>query len=146
MTRAGDVYDLQRFLDAQARPYANVLEELRAGEKTSHWMWFIFPQLKGLGSSFYANYFGIGSLAEARAYLAHAVLGARLRECVALVLAAAAAGRDVTLILGEIDALKFKSSMTLFALAAPDEPLFAQALDALYDGERDTQTLRRLSL
>jgi uncharacterized protein (DUF1810 family) len=144
MTRTSDIYDLQRFVDAQARPYPAVLAELRAGEKTSHWVWFIFPQLKGLGSSFNAMYFGIGSLAEARAYLAHEVLGPRLIECVSLLLAAGTAQPDIERILGEIDALKFKSSMTLFALAAPGEPLFVQALQAFYGGERDEQTVRRL--
>jgi uncharacterized protein (DUF1810 family) len=122
-----DPFDLKRFVDAQARVYDRVLAELRAGEKTSHWIWFIFPQRKGLGRSFNSTYFGIGSLDEARAYLAHELLSTRLRECVALVLAELDRGSALADILGDLDAQKFKSCLSLFSTAAPDDPLFTAA-------------------
>ena len=137
-----DQFGLQRFVDAQARNYAEALAELRRGRKTSHWMWYVFPQVAGLGSSAMARTYAIGSLAEARAYLAHPVLGPRLREVVAAVLAVQ--GRTAHEIFGGPDDLKLRSSLTLFARAAPDEPLFRQALDQYFAGEPDARTLERL--
>ncbi len=138
-----DAYDLQRFVDAQQRAWAQVHAELAAGAKRSHWMWFVFPQLRGLGRSAMAEHYGIGSLAEAQAYARHPLLGARLRECTALLLAAPA-GRGARAILGDVDALKLRSSMTLFACAAPDEPLFTRALERFFDGQPDERTLALL--
>ncbi len=132
-------HHLDRFIDAQEGIYAGVLRELRAGRKTSHWMWFVFPQLKELGRSDMAKFYGIASLDEARAYAAHPLLGARLRECTGLV--NAHAGTPADTILGHVDALKLRSSMTLFGEAAPDEALFAAALAAFYGGEPDRETL-----
>ncbi|BDB42532.1 MULTISPECIES: DUF1810 domain-containing protein [Mycobacterium] len=138
-------FDLQRFVDAQARVYDDVVEELRAGRKRSHWMWFVFPQLRGLGSSPTAVHFGIASLDEARAYLAHPVLGPRLRECVALV--NAVQGRSVGQIFGWPDDLKLRSSMTLFAHAAGNENEgFLALLDKYFGGAQDPLTLQRLNL
>jgi uncharacterized protein (DUF1810 family) len=131
-------YDLDRFLDAQAHVYAGALEELRGGRKTGHWIWFIFPQIAGLGHSGMSQRFAISSLDEARAYLAHPILGARLRECAGAVLAAT--GRSADEILGSIDATKLRSSMTLFHRAAPDEPMFSNVLDQLYGGVADPMT------
>jgi uncharacterized protein (DUF1810 family) len=135
--------DLERFVDAQASVYESVRSELRAGRKQSHWMWFVFPQLRGLGRSSTAHYYGLASAAEARAYLAHPVLGARLRECVELVLAVGA--RTAHEIFGSPDDLKFRSSMTLFSHVAPEEPQFQRALDKYYGGEPDPLTLDQLS-
>lgn len=135
--------DLTRFLTAQAPIYPAVLRELRAGRKTSHWMWFIFPQLQGLGRSETARFFGIAGLAEARAYAAHPVLGARLVECTRLLLGVE--GRSATEILGDIDALKLRSCLTLFAHAAPAEPAFRAALERYYGGEEDPATLALLT-
>jgi len=134
-------YDLDRFVAAQDGVYAAVLDELRAGSKRSHWIWFVFPQLRGLGRSATAQRYGISSLEEARDYLAHPVLGPRLRECAALL--ATRAGRSATEILGYPDDLKVHSSMTLFARAGgPDDAaLFRSVLDAFYDGAEDTGTL-----
>jgi len=137
-----DAFDLQRFVDAQARNYDDALAELRAGRKASHWMWYVFPQSAGLGRSAMAQTYAIGSLAEARAYLAHPVLGPRLRDCVAAALAVQ--GRTAHQIFGSPDDLKFRSSLTLFARAAPGEPLFGQALDRYFGGEPDPATLRIL--
>jgi uncharacterized protein (DUF1810 family) len=137
-----DRYNLQRFIEAQEPIYERVLAELRAGAKVSHWMWFIFPQLKGLGRSSTADYFGIASLAEAKAYWQHPVLGRRLRECTELVLAVE--GKTVHEIFGSPDDLKFHSCVTLFEQAAPEELLFACALDKYFQGQRDNQTLRLL--
>jgi uncharacterized protein (DUF1810 family) len=137
-----DPHELQRFVDAQNPVYEQVQQELERGEKTSHWMWFVFPQLEGLGSSPMAKRFAIRSLAEAVAYLAHPVLGGRLRECTRLVLNVE--GRDVTEIFGSPDDLKFRSCMTLFARAAPTERLFQDALDGYFGGEPDALTLRML--
>jgi uncharacterized protein (DUF1810 family) len=123
-----DPFDLQRFVDAQAPIYSRVVEELRRGQKQSHWMWFIFPQLAGLGHSAMAQRFAISSREEAVAYLAHDVLGPRLRECTALV--NAVEGRTILKILGSPDDLKFCSSMTLFNAVASD-PEFAEALSKL---------------
>lgn len=135
---------LQRFVDAQnqADTYERALSELRAGRKTGHWMWFVFPQIAGLGHSPTAMTYAISSLEEARAYLAHPLLGARLRECTrALTELDGASAVDV---LGTVDAMKLRSSMTLFARAAPDEPLFRQVLDRYFVGAADEATERRL--
>jgi uncharacterized protein (DUF1810 family) len=123
--------------------YDVALRELRAGHKTSHWMWFVFPQIAGLGRSATAQHYALTGVAHAQAYLAHPVLGPRLRECCAALLALEA--RDAAAVLGSIDAQKLRSSMTLFALAAPDEPLFAQVLDRWYGGEQDPLTLAQAS-
>ena len=137
-----DPFDLQRFLDAQAPVYPAVLRELRAGCKQSHWMWFIFPQLAGLGHSTMAQRFAISSREEAAAYLNDEVLGFRLRECMALV--NAVEGRTIGDILGNPDDLKFQSSMTLFG-AISSEPEFAKAIAQFYGGMRDQRTLDLLA-
>jgi uncharacterized protein (DUF1810 family) len=136
--------DLERFVAAQAPVYDSVLEELRRGRKTGHWMWFVFPQLAGLGRSETSRYFAIASLDEARAYLDHPVLGPRLRECAALLLAGPE--RSAEAVFGPIDALKLRSSMTLFRRAAPDDPLFRAVLDAFYGGIPDEATDRLLAM
>lgn len=134
---------LHRFIDAQQGTYAQALRELHAGDKQSHWMWFIFPQLAGLGRSATARFYGIADLAEAQAYLADPVLGARLGECTDAMLGWAGK-RSAAEILGHIDALKFASSMTLFE-AAGGRLRLEDALDSFYGGERDGQTLAMLS-
>jgi uncharacterized protein (DUF1810 family) len=130
--------ELARFVEAQNGVYAGVLEELRRGQKTGHWMWFIFPQVAGLGQSAMSQRYAIGSLDEARAYLAHPILGARLRECAQLVVTI----RDRTAeeILGQIDARKLRSSATLFHLAAPDEAAFTDILERYFGGVADPAT------
>jgi uncharacterized protein (DUF1810 family) len=140
-----DPYRLERFLLAQDRAgaYDRAVAELRAGSKRSHWMWFVFPQIAGLGSSPMAREFAIGSLAEARAYLAHPVLGPRLAEC-ARILTAAAEGTSASQILGPVDAMKLRSSMTLFAAAAPEEQMFTDVLARYFDSQLDQATLERL--
>jgi uncharacterized protein (DUF1810 family) len=135
-------YDLDRFLAAQEHVYDGVLEELRRGRKTGHWIWFIFPQVAGLGHSAMSQHFAINSLNEARAYLAHPVLGTRLRECAGVVLATR--GRTAEEIFGSTDAMKLRSCMTLFHRAAPDEPVFVQVLDRYYGGGADEATDARL--
>ncbi len=140
---AHDPFDLKRFVDAQAPVYDKVLEELRRGRKRSHWMWFVFPQLRGLGSSPTAVHYGISSLEEARAYLRHELLGPRLRECTRLV--NEVPGRSAAEIFGSPDDLKLCSSMTLFARAAEDNGDFLALLDKYYDGEQDPLTLERLT-
>jgi uncharacterized protein (DUF1810 family) len=137
-----DTHDLARFVQAQEPVYEQVLAELRDGHKRSHWMWFIFPQLAGLGHSAMARHFAIASLQEAQAYLAHPVLGARLRECARLVLAVQE--RSVHGIFGSPDDLKFRSSMTLFSRAGPAEPVFEQCLLKYFGGQGDPQTLALL--
>jgi uncharacterized protein (DUF1810 family) len=137
-----DPFDLERFVEAQAPSYPSALAELRAGAKRSHWMWFVFPQVVGLGSSPMAQRFGISGLPEARAYLEHPLLGARLRECATALLDFGTS--DPVQVLGGVDALKLRSSMTLFALARPDEPLFQDVLDRFYDGEQDPATVTTL--
>lgn len=139
-----DSYNLERFVRAQAGIYDLALSELRAGEKRGHWMWFIFPQIKGLGMSEMSVYFAIYSLGEARAYLAHPVLGPRLQECVEAVLAAQVSGADV--IFGYLDDMKFRSSMTLFARASEAGSVFERALVQYFDGIADEATLRQLGL
>ena len=138
-----DIYNLQRFLDAQERIYDTVLNELRAGRKASHWMWFIFPQIAGLGHSAMAQRFAIGSLDEAKAYLQHPILGPRLRTCTQLVLGMN--GRSAEEIFGYPDHLKFRSCMTLFLTAATDNTIFKNALFKYFDGKPDTLTLDLLS-
>ncbi|MEX0626609.1 MAG: DUF1810 domain-containing protein [Chloroflexota bacterium] len=130
--------DLDRFVTAQEPVYARVLAELRQGRKTSHWMWFIFPQIAGLGQSPMSERFAIHSIEEARAYLVHRVLGPRLRECAAAVLALKDRAAEDTF--GPIDAKKLRSSMTLFHRAAPTEPLFRQVLDGWFAGMPDDKT------
>ena len=134
--------DLTRFLRAQATDYTTALSELRQGRKTSHWMWYIFPQLKGLGRSYTADYFGISGLAEARAYVADPILGPRLSEAAQALLMHP--DKTAPEILGYTDALKLRSSMTLFREAAPEIPVFAQVLQTFFDGTSDTLTLRLL--
>ena len=136
-------FDLDRFVTAQQDVYAQALAELREGRKRSHWMWFVFPQLAGLGRSETARYYGIDSSAEARAYLDHPLLGSRLRECTQAMLAHGRLGAEA--ILGAVDAIKFRSSMTLFEAVAPDRGLFAEALLVFYCGRRDGATLERLA-
>lgn len=138
-----DPHDLARFLEVQERSYETALEELRRGQKRTHWMWFIFPQLAGLGHSVMAQRYAISGLDEARAYLAHPILGARLRECTAALLQLGE--RSPEDVLGGIDALKLRSSMTLFARAAPDERLFPRVLEQWYGGQTDPLTARRLA-
>ena len=135
---------LDRFLDAQRDDYAAALAEVRRGRKTSHWMWYIFPQIAGLGQSSTARYYSIRDLEEAREYYAHPVLGQRLREISGALLELR--GSDPVAVFGGIDSMKLKSSMTLFAVAAPDDPLFQQVLDKYYGGEQDVLTLRILGV
>ena len=135
-------FDLQRFVEAQDGVWPRVRGELAAGAKTSHWMWFVFPQLRGLGRSAMALHFGLASGDEARAYWRHPLLGARLKEGSQLVLAVA--GRSALQIFGPPDDLKFRSCMTLFEAVTPDEPVFARALEKYFGGERDARTLELL--
>ena len=137
-----DPYNLRRFVEAQEPVYAQVCSELRQGRKTSHWMWFIFPQIRGLGSSETARYFAIANRQEATAYAAHPVLGTRLRECTGLVLQVD--DKSVEQIFGYPDNLKFHSSMTLFAGTAEDNQVFLDALKKYFSGALDPQTLSRL--
>jgi uncharacterized protein (DUF1810 family) len=136
---SADPFDLQRFVTAQEPVFTAAVEELRTGRKRSHWMWFVFPQLRGLGSSSTAQLYGIGSLDEARSYLAHAILGPRLCHCTEVVLGIQS--RSLNAIFGSPDDLKFCSSMTLFAIAAGDPAsLFHQAIDRFCDGRLDQRT------
>jgi uncharacterized protein (DUF1810 family) len=135
-------FNLERFVNAQDGVYSTALAELRAGHKRSHWMWFIFPQIAGLGRSEMAQRYAIRSADEAAAYLAHPLLGARLRECTAAVLMHE--DLDVDTIFGDPDNLKFHSSMTLFADVAPDQAIFQDCLDRFFDGRMDAATLERL--
>jgi len=138
-----DAFDLERFVTAQAPVYPTVLAELETGRKRTHWMWFVFPQLRGLGSSPMSTFYGIGSLDEARAYLAHSLLGTRLERCTRTVLEVPA--RSLHAIFGSPDDLKFQSSMTLFALGASDPAsIFHKALDQMCGGTLDAQTLKLL--
>jgi uncharacterized protein (DUF1810 family) len=136
---ASTTHDLQRFIDAQEPVYDEVCAELADGRKTSHWIWFIFPQLRALGRSGTAKRFGIADLAEAEAYAAHPLLGRRLRDCARMVLQVQ--GRSAHQIFGSPDDLKLRSCMTLFERAAPQEPVFAQVLERYYGAERDRLTL-----
>jgi uncharacterized protein (DUF1810 family) len=136
----GNPNELERFVTAQARVFEAVLDELRAGRKRTHWMWFIFPQLRDLGQSARARFYGVASLGEARAYLAHPLLGLRLDLCIRTVLAIE--GRSLHAIFGSPDDMKFRSSMTLFALAATDDgDVFREALDRYCEGRMDERTL-----
>lgn len=137
-----DPFDLQRFVAAQDSVYAQVKAELAAGAKASHWMWFVFPQLTGLGRSATARHYGLASIAEALAYWRHPVLGARLKECCDRVLSVD--GSTARQIFGATDELKFCSCLTLFERAAPTESVFGQLLDRYYRGERDAATLQML--
>jgi uncharacterized protein (DUF1810 family) len=137
-----DPFNLQRFVDAQEPIYEQVRRELRAGRKESHWMWYVFPQIAGLGSSPTSVRFALSSLAEASAYLAHPILGPRLKECATLALDVK--GRAAREIFGPIDEMKFRSSMTLFARSAPSEDLFQRCLDKYFAGSPDPATLARL--
>jgi uncharacterized protein (DUF1810 family) len=132
-----DPFQLARFTEAQGGVYSRAVAELRRGRKTSHWMWFVFPQISGLGQSATSRRYAITSLAEAQAYLAHPVLGPRLREC-ASILVETPRGADQ--VFGGIDAMKLRSSMTLFQHADPGEPLFRQVLDLYFDGASDPAT------
>ena len=139
-----DTFDLERFVTAQEPVFATVLTELKAGQKRTHWMWFVFPQLRGLGSSSMATFFGVGSLFEARAYLKHPVLGLRLKLCTQTVLDVP--GRSAHQIFGSPDDLKLHSSMTLFAEAADDPAsVFHLALERWWNGAADGKTLQLLS-
>ena len=141
MAPANDPYDLDRFVRAQATDYDRALSELRDGEKRSHWMWYIFPQIEGLGTSPMSERYSIKSAAEARAYLDHPVLGPRLRECAAIV--RDIVGRSALEILGSPDDQKLRSCATLFA-AVSDDDVFEQVLRKYFDGQPDKETLRRL--
>jgi len=135
-------FDLDRFVQAQDPVYSTVLAELRAGHKRTHWMWFVFPQIAGLGSSAMAQRYAIASTDEAAAYLAHPVLGRRLRECAGIVAALNAGSAGA--IFSHPDELKFHSSMSLFADVAPDEAVFQTCIDKYFDGEPDPETVARL--
>jgi uncharacterized protein (DUF1810 family) len=142
MAAPDDPYDLQRFVDAQNGVYESVINELRAGRKRSHWIWFVFPQIQGLGRSPTAMRFAIASADEARAYLAHELLGPRLRECARLV--SQIDGRSIEEIFGWPDHLKVRSSMTLFARSTDDNGDFLAVLEKFYGGEEDPATLAKL--
>lgn len=137
-----DLFNLQRFLDTQESAYNAAIEELRNGKKHSHWIWYVFPQLKGLGYSAASNFYGLSGLAEARAYLAHPVLGFRLLEAIRMLLTHRYLNAEQ--ILGELDALKFRSCLTLFSLADPSEKIFIDALKNFFDGELDVRTIKLL--
>lgn len=138
-----DLYHLQRFVDAQDPVYEQVCAELRSGRKRTHWMWFVFPQLRGLGRSEMAFRYGIDSLAEAQAYLSHPVLGPRLIDCTRLVMLSP--HRSIDDIFGDPDDMKFHSSMTLFSRAAPPTQIFQQALEQYFGGAADRRTMDRLT-
>jgi uncharacterized protein (DUF1810 family) len=140
---SGDPFDLQRFVDAQDPVYAAVLEELEAGRKRGHWMWYVFPQVEGLGGSAMAQAYAIGSREEAAAYAAHPILGARLRECTGRVLAVN--GRTAEQIFSYPDYLKFRSCMTLFEQCAAEPEVFRAALVKYFDGQPDALTLEILN-
>ena len=143
MDSSSDPFDLNRFVEAQAPVYHRVVEELRGGRKRSHWIWFVFPQLSGLGSSPMAARYAISSLEEARAYLRHDLLGQRLHECTELV--NQVRGRSIAQIFGSPDDLKLCSSMTLFARATDDNQDFVTLLRKYYDGQQDPLTVARLT-
>ena len=139
----GMPYDLERFLRAQERDYEGALRELRAGRKRSHWIWYVFPQLRGLGYSRMSEYYGIDGLGEARAYVKEPTLRARLLQVTKTLLDLP--GNDPTVVMGHPDDLKLRSCMTLFCLAAPGEPAFRQVLDKYFGGEKDPRTLELLA-
>jgi uncharacterized protein (DUF1810 family) len=134
-----DPFNLNRFVEAQAKDYPRALAELRAGKKQTHWIWYVLPQLRGLGSSSMANFYGIGSVREAEAYLAHPVLGPRLRECVAAM--NALDGPSAATVLGRIDAAKFRSCLTLFRSVDPKNAAISEALDKFFAGVQDEKSL-----
>jgi uncharacterized protein (DUF1810 family) len=138
-----DLFNLERFVAAQKSVYSTVIEELESGTKISHWMWFIFPQVEGLGKTETAKYYAIKSLDEAKSYVAHPLLGKRLQECIELVLDID--GKSANAVFGYPDNLKFKSSMTLFLVAAPHIDLFQRAINKYYDGQRDRVTIQILN-
>ncbi len=138
-----DPYNLARFVQAQASDYERALGELRAGKKRTHWSWYILPQLQGLGSSGMSTFYAIKSIAEARAYIGHPLLGPRLKECVAAM--NALPGVSATQVLGDVDAAKFRSCLTLFSQVEGLESLFGQALNRYFQGEPDRQTLALLA-
>ncbi len=142
VTDMDDPYNLQRFVNAQNPVFEQACSELREGRKKGHWMWFVFPQLEGLGHSWTARRFGISSRQEAEAYLQHSILGPRLRECTRLV--NLVEGRSIEQIFGYPDNLKFRSSMTLFARVASDNEVFVNALQKYFCGQSDRLTLERL--
>lgn len=142
MINSNQLFDLSRFIEAQADCYTTVLAELKNGQKRTHWMWFIFPQLDGLGHSATAKYYALKNLEEARQYLAHPLLGKRLLECSAAVLAVQ--GRSILEIMGKPDNLKLNSSMTLFAQLATGDSVFNDVIEKYYDGKQDTKTLQLL--
>ena len=137
-----DHFDLNRFIEAQNSAYASAVEELSRGRKTGHWIWYVFPQIAGLGHSHMSRRYAITSPEEARAYAKHPVLGPRLAECIQLVMAVE--GKSAEQILGHLDAMKFRSCLTLFAAACDDDPIFQRALDRYFEGEPDLLTLRAL--
>ena len=139
-----DPFNLQRFVKAQEPVFERVTAELRTGYKVSHWMWFVFPQIRGLGSSRMAQAYAIASREEAVAYLKHPILGPRLRECTRLV--NEVQGRSIEDIFGDPDFMKFRSSMTLFAHATSDNQVFLEALQKYYDGEQDESTVEKLGM
>ena len=139
-----DINSLDRFLEAQERMYETALKEIRNGKKKSHWMWYIFPQLRGLGSSRMSYVYGINGIEEAKAYLEQPVLSARLIEITEALLEHK--GKDIYDIMGDIDAVKLKSSMTLFALVSEEHSLFHQVLDNFYDGEMDENTIEKINM
>jgi uncharacterized protein (DUF1810 family) len=142
MAEVKDPFDLERFLEAQSRVWELVRSELRAGSKRGHWIWFIFPQMRGLGRSETSRFYGISSREEAVAYLKHPVLGARLIECTRLVLGMKS--RTAEQVFGDVDAMKFRSSMTLFAEVSLFEEVFSEAVAKFFDGEKDISTLELL--
>ena len=139
---AGDPHDLERFVSAQRGAYASAVVELRAGRKTGHWMWFVFPQIAGLGQSAMSQRYAIASLHEAGAYLAHPVLGPRIAECARIL--TELPGHDAEAVFGGIDAVKLRSSMTLFARASEDDSVYHAVLDQYFGGETDPHTDARL--
>ncbi|MEO8674222.1 MAG: DUF1810 domain-containing protein [Casimicrobiaceae bacterium] len=141
---ADDPFNLKRFIEAQAKDYSRALAELRAGKKQTHWIWYVLPQLRGLGTSSYATFYGIASAQEARAYLAHPILGPRLRECVGAM--NALVGVSAVQVLGETDAAKFRSCLTLFLAAHPEDAAFSQASENFFAGAPDEKSLALLDL
>lgn len=138
-----DPYNLNRFVDAQEAVYSGVIAELKRGQKNGHWIWFIFPQIAGLGGSSMSRRYSLSSIQEARAYNAHPILGPRLAECTRIVLAVR--DRSVEQIFGDLDALKFRSCMTLFSIADPENEIFQRAVDRCFEGLPDTLTLKVLN-
>jgi len=141
--KVSDPYKLSRFIKAQDRVYSDVIEELRRGRKTGHWIWYVFPQIKGLGRSGRSRYYSISSIAEAAAYMAHPVLGRRLLKCTKLVLEVE--GKTAEQIFGVLDAMKFRSSMTLFSAVKNGNEVFQCAIDKYFDGVANDKTVRLLS-